>query len=89
MLFFSTQININYMDSVRFSCSAQSCLMVCDPMDCSTPGFPVHHQLPELLEKAQTQKEDDHMKMVEETGVMHLHIQDGQGLPALTHIRET
>ena len=22
---------------------------LCDPMDCSTPGFPVHHQLPELL----------------------------------------
>ena len=26
---------------------AQSCLNLCDPMDCSTPGFPVHHQLPE------------------------------------------
>ena len=25
-----------------------SCLTLCDPMDCSTPGFPVHHQLPEL-----------------------------------------
>ena len=23
----------------------QSCLILCDPMDCSTPGFPVHHQL--------------------------------------------
>ena len=23
-------------------------LILCDPMDCSTPGFPVHHQLPEL-----------------------------------------
>ena len=22
----------------------------CDPMDCSTPGFPVHHQLPELAQ---------------------------------------
>ena len=30
---------------------AQSCLTVCDPMDCSTPGLPVHHQ---LLELAQT-----------------------------------
>ena len=28
---------------------AQSCLTLCDPMGCSTPGFPVHHQLPELL----------------------------------------
>ena len=32
-----------------YHCSvAQSCLTLCDPMDCSTPGFPVHHQLPEL-----------------------------------------
>ena len=29
---------------------AQSCLSLCDPMDCSTPGFPVHHQLPELTQ---------------------------------------
>ena len=25
------------------------CPTLCDPMNCSTPGFPVHHQLPELL----------------------------------------
>ena len=25
---------------------AQSCLTLCDPMNCSTPGLPVHHQLP-------------------------------------------
>ena len=31
--------------------SVQSCLTICDPMDCSTPGFLVHHQ---LLELAQT-----------------------------------
>ena len=29
---------------------AQSCLILCDPMDCSTPGLPVHHQLPELAQ---------------------------------------
>ena len=29
---------------------AQSCLTLCDPMDCSTPGFPVHHLLPELAQ---------------------------------------
>ena len=28
----------------------QSCLPLCDPMDCSTPGLPVHHQLPELAQ---------------------------------------
>ena len=27
-----------------------SCVRLCDPMDCSTPGFPVHHQLPELAQ---------------------------------------
>ena len=29
---------------------AQSCLALCDSMDCSTPGFPVHHQLSELTQ---------------------------------------
>ena len=30
------------------SVQSLSCVQPCDPMDCSTPGFPVHHQLPEL-----------------------------------------
>ena len=30
--------------SVQFSSVAQSCPNLCDPMECSTPGFPVHHQ---------------------------------------------
>ena len=33
--------------SVQFSSVTQSCLTFCDPTDCSIPGFPVHHQLPE------------------------------------------
>ena len=36
--------------SLQFSSVAQSCLALCDPMDCSTPGFPVHHQLSELAQ---------------------------------------
>ena len=35
---------------VQFTSVAQSCPTLCDPMDCSTPGFPDHHQLPELLQ---------------------------------------
>ena len=31
--------------SVQFSSVAQSCLTLCDPMNHSTPGFSVHHQL--------------------------------------------
>ena len=37
-------------ESVQFSSVAQSCLTLCDPVDCSTPGLPVHHQLPELTQ---------------------------------------
>ena len=33
---------------VQFSSVAQSYPTLCDPMDGHTPGFPVHHQLPEL-----------------------------------------
>ena len=29
---------------------AQSCLTLCNPMDCSMPGLPVHHQLPEVTQ---------------------------------------
>ena len=36
--------------SVQFSSVAQSCPTLCSPMDCSTPGFPVRHQLPELTQ---------------------------------------
>ena len=34
--------------SVQFSSVIQSCLTLCNSMDCSTPGFPVHEQCPEL-----------------------------------------
>ena len=36
--------------SVQFSSVAQSCPTLCDAMNCSTPGLPVHHQLPELTQ---------------------------------------
>ena len=34
----------------QFSSVAQSCPTLCDPRDCSTPGFPVHQQFPELIQ---------------------------------------
>ena len=37
----------NHLSSVQFSSVTQSCPTLCDPMNCSTPGLPVHHQLPE------------------------------------------
>ena len=36
--------------SEQFSSITQLCPTLCDPKDCSTPGFPVHHQLPELAQ---------------------------------------
>ena len=36
--------------SFQFSSVAQSCLTLCDPMNCSTPGLPVYHQLPEFTQ---------------------------------------
>ena len=38
-------------NTVQFSSVAQSCPTLCDPMNCSTPGLPVHH---DLLEFTQT-----------------------------------
>ena len=36
--------------SVQFSSVTQLCLTLCDPMKCSMPGLPVHHQLPEFTQ---------------------------------------
>ena len=36
--------------NIQSSSVTQSCLTLCDPIDCSTPSFPVHHQLPELVQ---------------------------------------
>ena len=38
------------MVSLQFSSVAQSCPTLCDPMNRSTPGLPVHHQLPEFTQ---------------------------------------
>ena len=38
------------ISSVQFSSVTQSCLTLCDPMNRSTPGLPVHRQLPEFTE---------------------------------------
>ena len=39
-----------YYTNCQFSSVAQSCLTLCDPTDCSMPGFLVHHQLQELTQ---------------------------------------
>ena len=41
---------LSQVSSVQLSSVAQLCPTLCNPMDCSTPGLPVHHQLPELAQ---------------------------------------
>ena len=43
-------INFLINDIIQFSSVAQSCPTLCDPMNHSTPGLPVHHQLPEFTQ---------------------------------------
>ena len=43
--FFIVQLSVT-----QFSSAAQSCLTLCDPVNHSTPGLPVHHQLPEFTQ---------------------------------------
>ena len=47
---YSPLIIIIIASSVQFSSVTQSCPTLCDPMNCSTPGLPVHHQLPEFTQ---------------------------------------
>ena len=45
---FNSWGNFSYFPGTQFS--TQSCPTLCDPMDCSTPGLPVHQQLPDLTQ---------------------------------------
>ena len=50
--------NVKAFSSVQFSSVAQSCLTLCDPMNHSIPGLPVHHQLPESTQTHVHQVDD-------------------------------
>ena len=43
-------LHIDHYTIIQFSSVAQSCPTLCNPMDCSTPGFHVHHQLPKFAQ---------------------------------------
>ncbi|XDA75027.1 hypothetical protein R6Z07F_005254 [Ovis aries] len=45
-----SKFHIYAFSSVQFSSVTQSCPTLCDPMNRSTPGLPVHHQLPEFTQ---------------------------------------
>ena len=63
--------------NLQFSSVTQLCPTLCNPMDCSTPGLPVHHQ---LLESTQT-----HVHWVSEA-IQPSHLKDHQKDKVLAHL---
>ena len=53
-LWFLSSVSYNFLGTVlfllQFISVAQSCRTLCDPINCSTPGLSVHHQLPEFTQ---------------------------------------
>jgi len=49
------------ISSVQFSSVAQSCPTLCDPTNRSTPGLPVHHQLPEFTQSIESVMPSSHL----------------------------
>ena len=50
IFFVYSEIKLEINNKWEFSSVAQFCPTLCDPMDCSTPGLHVHHQLPEFTQ---------------------------------------
>ena len=50
IFFMCCPLQINQLVSQSVSSVAQLCPTLCGPMNCSIPGFPVHHQLPEFTQ---------------------------------------
>ena len=48
--FFTTEPPVKPISSVQFTSVTNLCPTLCNPMDCSMPGFPVQHQIPELAQ---------------------------------------
>ena len=49
-MFIMKNFKMKTLNKDSFSSVTQLCPTLCDPMNCSTPGLPVHHQLPEFTE---------------------------------------
>ena len=47
---YRVRLSLVLLSYIKYSSVAQLCPTLGNPMDCSTPGFPVHHQLPELTQ---------------------------------------
>ena len=64
----ATHTNVLFLYiSIQFSSVAQLCPTLCDPMDCSTPGLPVHHQLQSLLKLIVSVMPSNHVNLCRRT----------------------
>ena len=63
----SLQLSQLESPSVQFSSVAQSCSTLCDPMNCSTPGLPVHHRLLESTQVGRSNSGASQMALVVKT----------------------
>ena len=43
-------VSISFQKDFQFTSVPKSCPTFCDPMNCSMPGLPIHHQLPEITQ---------------------------------------
>ena len=50
MKYYLTPVRMAIIKKPQFSSVTQSCPTLCNPMDCSMPGFPVLHHLPKLAQ---------------------------------------
>ena len=72
------------VDSVQFGSVTQLCPTLCDPMHCSTPGFPVHHQLRELTQTLVHRVDNLIMLKLNISGT-HSHSKNYQWLPEVPY----
>ena len=75
-LFYLEAPDVIYFDlkgftSLQFSSVAQSCPTLCDPMNRSTPGLPVHHHLPEFTQTHEKAADAEAKSRREALGLIH------------------
>ena len=61
MCLFSCNLRNYFPCSVQFSSEGQLCPTLCDPINCSRPGLPVHHQLPESTQTIESVMPSNHL----------------------------
>ena len=75
-----------HFSSVQFSSVAQLCPTICNPMNRSTPGLPVHHQLPEFAQTIKSVMPSSHLILCHPLLYTHIETQTHTHTHTHTHI---